>query len=53
LSGRISTTCAADGRTTWKASENETGRWMLSVDDVARYPVEMTRAVVTLFKEIS
>ena len=49
----VEATCADDGRTTWKAAQNDTGRWMLSVDDVARYPAAMTRAVVTLLKEIA
>lgn len=49
----VEATCADDGRTTWKRAEKETGRWMLSVTDVARYPVAMTRAVATLFKEFA
>jgi hypothetical protein len=48
----IEATCADDGRTTWKIAERETGRWMLEVADVARYPVAMTRAVATLLKEL-
>ena len=47
---RVEAACADDGRTTWKIAEKETGRWMLSVTDVARYPAAMTRAVATLFK---
>lgn len=46
----VEATCADDGRTTWKVTEVPTGRWMLSVTDVARYPAAMTRAVATLFK---
>jgi hypothetical protein len=48
----VAASCADDGRTTWKLSEKETGRWMLSVTDVARYPAAMTRAVGTLMKEL-
>ncbi|HPB11315.1 MAG TPA: nucleoside hydrolase [Kiritimatiellia bacterium] len=44
--------CADDGRTTWKRSEKETGRWMLAVTDVASYPSAMTRAVAELFKTL-
>ena len=46
----VAATCADDGRTVWKPVEETTGRWMLSVTDVARYPAAMTRAVATLFK---
>jgi hypothetical protein len=46
----VEATCADDGRTTWRRVDAPTGRWMLSVSDVARYPVAMTRAVATLFK---
>ena len=46
----VEATCADDGRTTWKRVGAPTGRWMLSVTDVARYPAAMTRAVATLFK---
>lgn len=49
----VEATCADDGRTTWKVAEVPTGRWMLSVTDVARYPAAMTRAVATLFKEFA
>ena len=49
----VEATCADDGRTTWRHSEQATGRWMLSVTDVARYPAAMTRAVATLFKEFA
>ena len=48
----VEATCAEDGRTTWRLSEQATGRWMLSVTDVARYPAAMTRAVATLFKAL-
>lgn len=47
----VAATCADDGRTTWKIADEPTGRWMLSVTDVARYPDAMTRAVAMLFKE--
>ena len=47
----IAATCADDGRTTWRRVEASTGRWMLSVTDVARYPAAMTRAVGTLMRE--
>jgi hypothetical protein len=46
----VEASCADDGRTTWQLSEKETGRWMLSVADVARYPAAMTQAVATLLK---
>ncbi|HNX36173.1 MAG TPA: nucleoside hydrolase [Kiritimatiellia bacterium] len=46
----VEVSCADDGRTTWRRVEAPTGRWMLSVTDVARYPAAMTRAVGTLFK---
>ena len=49
----VAAACADDGRTTWKIAEEETGRWMLSVTDVARYPAAMTRALGTLFKEFA
>ena len=48
----VDVTCADDGRTTWRPVEKATGRWMLSVADVARYPSAMTRAVGTLLKEL-
>lgn len=48
----VDVTCADDGRTVWQAAEKETGRWMLAVTDVARYPAAMTRAVGTLLKEL-
>jgi len=48
----VAATCADDGRTTWRRVEAPTGRWMLSVTDVARYPAAMTRAVGTLFKAL-
>ena len=47
----IEVACADDGRTTWRSAEQETGRWMLSVTDVAHYPAAMTRAVATLLGE--
>ncbi len=47
----VDVTCADDGRTTWQKAEKATGRWMLAVTDVARYPGAMTRAVQTVFKE--
>jgi hypothetical protein len=49
----VEATCADDGRTTWRRVEAPTGRGMLSVTDVARYPAAMTRAVSTLFKELA
>lgn len=49
----ITAMCADDGRTTWTRVGAPTGRWMLSVTDVARYPAAMTRAVATLFKTFS
>lgn len=49
----VEATCADDGRTTWKVAEAPTGRRMLSITDVANYPVAMTRAVATLFKEFA
>jgi hypothetical protein len=49
----VEATCADDGRTTWRLSEQATGRWVLSVTDVARYPAAMTRAVGTLFKSFT
>jgi hypothetical protein len=45
----IEVTCADDGRTTWRPSEKDTGRWMLKVTDVEHYPTAMTRAVADLF----
>ena len=48
----VEVTCSDGGRTTWKNAETETGRWMLAVTDVARYPGAMSRAVQTLFKEL-
>jgi hypothetical protein len=45
----VQVACADDGRTTWARSEQETGRWMLSITDTARYPAAMTRAVSELF----
>ncbi|MDD2462259.1 MAG: nucleoside hydrolase [Kiritimatiellia bacterium] len=45
----VQVSCADDGRTTWTRSEQETGRWMLSITDAARYPAAMTRAVSELF----
>ena len=45
----VEVTCADDGRTTWRPSEKDTGRWMLKVTDVAHYPTAMTRAVADLF----
>ena len=45
----VQVACADDGRTTWARSEQETGRWMLSITDAARYPAAMTRAVSELF----
>jgi hypothetical protein len=45
----VEVTCADDGRTTWRPSEKDTGRWMLRVTDVERYPAAMTRAVAELF----
>ena len=49
----VDVTCADDGRTVWQAAGKETGRWMLSVTDVVRYPAAMTRAVGSLFKEFA
>ena len=49
----VAVSCADDGRTTWKSAERATGRRMLSVTDVARYPAAMTRAVGTLFKDFA
>jgi len=55
----VEVTCADDGRTTWQNRSTPPAdtdgrraaeRWMLSVCDVIRYPVAMTRAVQTLFK---
>ena len=46
----VDVSCADDGRTIWKPVEQATGRWMLAVTDVARYPAAMTRAIGTLFK---
>jgi len=48
----IEANCADDGRTTWRRVDAPTGRWMLSVTDVTRYPAAMTRAIGTLFKEL-
>jgi len=45
----VDVTCSDDGRTVWQAVEKETGRRMLAVTDVARYPAAMTRAVAALF----
>jgi len=47
----VEITCADNGRTTWKESVAGTGRFMLTIDDVERYPAAMTRAVKTLFAE--
>jgi len=47
----VEVTCSDDGRTMWQAAERETGRWMLAVTDVERYPAALTRAVAVLFKE--
>lgn len=47
----VEVACTDDGRTTWQAVEKVTGRSMLSVTHVARYPGAMARAVATLFKE--
>lgn len=46
----VESSCADDGRTTWRRAEAPTGRWMLSVTDPDRYPAAMTRAVAALFK---
>jgi hypothetical protein len=48
----VEVTCADDGRLTWKRVDKPTGRWMMRVTDVARYPSAMTKAVATLFKEL-
>lgn len=48
----VEVTCADDGRTTWRVAGQETGRWMLAVTDVARYPDAMTCAVATLLGEL-
>ena len=48
----VDVTCSDDGRTVWQAVEKDTGRWMLAVTDVARYPAAMTRAVGTLLSEM-
>ncbi len=49
----VDASCVDDGRTTWRAADKETDRWMLSVTDVARYPSAMTRALGTLFRELT
>jgi hypothetical protein len=57
---QVEVTCADDGQTTWQdralpspsAAGGASKRWMLSVCDVTRYPVAMTRAVRTLFKTL-
>jgi hypothetical protein len=48
----IEVACADDGRTTWRVADKETGRWMLAVTDVARYPDAMLRAVQQLLREL-
>jgi len=48
----VEVACGDDGRTKWKRVEVPTGRWMLSVTDVTRYPAAMTRALETLMKEL-
>lgn len=49
----VAVTCADNGRTAWSPADRETGRWMLAVTDVDRYPAAMTRAVATLFREFA
>ena len=48
----VEVTCEDDGSLIWKRTDKPTGRWMLRVTDVARYPAAMTKAVSTLFKEL-
>jgi len=48
----VEVNCADDGNITWKRVDKPTGRWMLRVTDIARYPPAMTTAVATLFKEL-
>lgn len=46
----VEVTCTDDGRTTWRPANKDTGRWMLAVNDAARYPDAMTQAVRQLFR---
>ncbi len=49
----VEVTCADDGRTTWRPADKDTGRWMLRVTDVEKYPAAMTRAVAELFSTLN